>query len=93
MLNGKGYPQGLTAEQLPLQARIMAVADIFEALTAPDRPHRAPMSLSQALKIIGFMVQDGELDSRIVDLFLQSGLVTRYAEKELDPKQVDVEAT
>ncbi len=91
MLNGKGYPQELAAEQLPLQARIMAVADIFEALTAPDRPYRKPMPLSQALKIIGFMVKDGELDSKIADLFVESGLVTRYAEKELDPKQVDVE--
>ncbi|MDA0747347.1 MAG: GAF domain-containing protein [bacterium] len=91
-LNGKGYPRGLTAEQLPLQARILAVADVFEALTAPDRPYRKPMSLSQALKIIGFMVKDGELDGRIVELFLGSGLVMQYARKELDEAQIDVSA-
>ena len=51
-LNGEGYPQGLTADELPLQSRILAVADVFEALTAPDRPYRPPMKLSQALKIL-----------------------------------------
>ena len=92
-LNAKGYPRGLRADQLPLQARIMAVADIFEALTASDRPYRKPMPLSQALKIIGFMVKDGELDGRIVDLFVGSGLAAQYAGKELDPSQVDIGET
>ncbi len=90
-LNGKGYPGGLTADQLPLQARIMAVADIFEALTAPDRPYRRPMPLSQALKIMGFMVKDQELDHKIVDLVVESGLALKYAKKELNADQVDVE--
>ena len=89
-LNGKGYPKGLSAEQLPLQARIMAVADIFEAVTAPDRPYRKPNTLSTALKILGFGVKDGELDGRIVDLF-QSGLALEYARRELRPEQIDVE--
>ena len=89
-LNGLGYPEGLAAEELPLQARIMAVADILEALTAPDRPYREPMPLSQALKIIDFMVKDGELDGKIVDLLINSGLVFRYADKELHRDQNDV---
>ena len=89
-LNGQGYPQGLTADQLPLQARILAVADIFEALTASDRPYRKPMPLSQALKIIGFMVKDGELDSKIVDLVTGSGLLMAYAKEELTAEQMDV---
>jgi HD-GYP domain-containing protein (c-di-GMP phosphodiesterase class II) len=91
-LNGKGYPGGLTAEALPLQARILAVADIFEALTAPDRPYRKPMPLSLALRIIRESVGRGELDGAVVDLFLDSGLVHAYAERELSPGQIDLEA-
>lgn len=90
-LSGKGYPKGLSAKELSLQARVMAVADIFEALTAPDRPYRKPMSLSQALKILRIMVKDGELDRRIVDLFIQSGVVLQYAGAELLPNQLDIE--
>lgn len=90
-LSGKGYPKGLSAKELSLQARVMAVADIFEALTAPDRPYRKPMSLSQALKILRIMVKDGELDRRIVDLFIQSGVVLQYAVAELLPNQLDIE--
>ncbi|MDP6779862.1 MAG: HD domain-containing phosphohydrolase, partial [Candidatus Latescibacteria bacterium] len=91
-LNGKGYPGGLTAEALPLQARILAVADIFEALTASDRPYRRLMPLSLALKIIRENVERGELDGEIVDLFMESGLVHAYAERELSQGQIDVEA-
>ena len=68
----------------------MAVGDILEALTAPDRPYREPMPRSQALKIIDFMVKDGELDGKIVDLLINSGLVFRYADKELHKDQNDV---
>ena len=89
-LNGGGYPQGLTADELPLQSRILAVADVFEALTAPDRPYRPPMKLSQAFKILGFMVKDGELDSRVVDLLTESGLVASYAQDELLKDQIDI---
>jgi len=88
-LNGQGYPQGLTADQLPLQARILAVADVFEAITAPDRPYREPMHLNKAMEIIGFMVADGELDERIVEVFEKSGVILSYAEKELRPTQID----
>jgi HD-GYP domain-containing protein (c-di-GMP phosphodiesterase class II) len=86
-LNGKGYPLGLSAEQLPLQARILAVADVFEALTAPDRPYRAPMPLERTMAIVAAMVEEGELDSEIVNLFVGSGVVDEYVEKELSPDQ------
>lgn len=89
-LNGKGYPKGLAAIELPLQARILAVADVFEALTASDRPYRKPIPLSQALRIIGFMVKDGELDMKIVDLLKESGLIKTYAQEELVADQIDV---
>ncbi|MEE2754026.1 MAG: HD domain-containing phosphohydrolase, partial [Candidatus Latescibacterota bacterium] len=77
-LNGKGYPAGLTADDLPLQARILAIADVFEAITAPDRPYREPMHLKEAMEIVRFMVADGELDEGIVDLFEASGVVRAY---------------
>ena len=90
MLNGKGYPRGLSAEELPLQARIMAVADIFEAVTAADRPYRTPNTLSKALGILGNTVKFGELDGRIVDLFVQSGALMAYAKEVLRPEQIDI---
>ena len=88
-LNGKGYPLGLSASQLPLQARILAVADVFEALTAPDRPYRAPMHLTKAMEIMWRMVEEGELDEELVRLFEASGVVRAYAEKELTADQYE----
>jgi HD-GYP domain-containing protein (c-di-GMP phosphodiesterase class II) len=88
-LNGKGYPFGLTADQLPLQARIMAVADIFEALTAHDRPYKRPMPLSKAIQIMGFFVKDEELDPNVIDVFLKEQIFMDYARKEMDPTQID----
>jgi HD-GYP domain-containing protein (c-di-GMP phosphodiesterase class II) len=73
-LNGKGYPLGLTAEELALQTRMMAIADVYEALTASDRSYKTARSQEEALKILGFMVKDGELDPNLVDLFVKSGL-------------------
>jgi len=90
-LNGKGYPKGLKGSEILLQSRIMTVADIFEALSAKDRPYKAPMKLSQAIKILGFLVKDGDLDSDVVDLFVNSGCVYRYAAKNLAPHQIDLE--
>lgn len=89
-LDGSGYPLGLAGDKLPLQSRIMAIADIFEALTAKDRPYRKPMQLSQALKIMGFMKKDGHIDPAIFDLFFTSGLYLSYAAKEMNPEQIDV---
>lgn len=88
-LDGSGYPDGLDEKTLPLQARIMAVADIFEALTAQDRPYKKPMPLSQAVKILGFMKKDRHIDPDVHDLFLSSKLFLKYAEQELAPAQFD----
>lgn len=89
-LDGTGYPLGLKGDEISLQARIMAVADVFEALSAKDRPYKDPMPLSQAIKILGFMVKDEHLDGEIVQMFIKSGLVFDYANKYLDKKQRDI---
>lgn len=89
-LDGTGYPLRLKENEISLQSRIMAVSDVFEALSAPDRPYKKPMTLSQALKILGFMVKDKHLDKNIVDLFLQSDLVTEYANRHLKKDQLDI---
>ena len=88
-LNGTGYPHGLTAEQIPMQSRIIAIADIFEALTAPDRPYTKAKTLSQALNIMANCVKDGELDRDLVDFFLESGLYLDFANEYMDPAQID----
>lgn len=89
-LNGKGYPQGLNAEQLTLEARILALADIFEALTASDRPYKEAKKLSEATKILNFMVKDGELDPELVKFFYDEELHLKYGRKELKEEQLDV---
>ena len=73
-LDGSGYPNGIGEEALPLQAKILAIADVFEALTAKDCPYKEPMSLSQAVRIMGFMKKDQHIDSDIFDLFINSYL-------------------
>jgi HD-GYP domain-containing protein (c-di-GMP phosphodiesterase class II) len=88
-LAGTGYPNKLTDKDLPTQARIIAVADIFEALTAADRPYKKGKTLSEAFKILGFMIKDRHLDKDIVDFFVESGLAVEYAKKELHAEQVD----
>ncbi|MBZ0266431.1 GAF domain-containing protein [bacterium] len=92
-LDGTGYPNGLKELDLSLQARILAVADVFEALSAKDRPYKAPMPLSQAVKILGFMVKDRHLDGHIVDLFTSTNMHLEYAKKHLNPAQIDLELT
>jgi len=88
-LDGTGYPFKSKAEDIPYQARIMAIADIFEALTAKDRPYKKAMPLSQALKIMGFMKKDNHIDGDIFDLFIEKKIYKKYAERELNPEQVD----
>ncbi len=88
-LNGKGYPKGLTADDLPLQSRIIAVADIFEALTSSDRPYKKAKTLSESLRIMGFCVKDGDLDPDLLDFFLDSGLYLEYAQKYMQPDYID----
>lgn len=89
-LNGKGYPLGLKAEQLSLESRILALADIFEALTACDRPYKDAKKMSEVVKIISFMVKDQELDAELVKFFYESGLHLEYAKKKLKPEQLDI---
>ncbi len=91
-LNGKGYPQGLNAEQLSLESRILALADIFEALTASDRPYKGAKKLSEVAKILSFMIKDGELDPELIKFFYESKLHIKYGEKELRDDQIDVES-
>lgn len=88
-MNGRGYPRGLTSEEMSLPARMMAIADVFEALTAADRPYKTPKTLSQSLRIMSFMVKDEHLDGDLFELFLTSGTYKRYAEKFLKPEQID----
>ena len=78
MLNGSGYPAHITAEKLPLQTRIMAVADIFEALTAADRPYKKAIPLEKSLDILRFEVKDGRLDPDLVNLFINNKIYEKY---------------
>jgi len=88
-LIGTGYPRQLTIEDMPVASRIMAIADVFEALTASDRPYKEPKTLSASIKILSFMVKDQHLDSDIFKLFLTSGIYKEYAKKYLLPDQID----
>lgn len=88
-VDGSGYPRGLTAEQMSPVARMMAVADIFEALTAVDRPYKKGKTLSQALRIMSFMVKDQHIDAQLFKLFLTSGIYLQYAKEYLKPEQID----
>ena len=88
-MDGKGYPKGLTREQMSVQARIMGIADIFEALTAADRPYKPPMKLSQALKIMDNFRDNGHIDPDLYALFRSHQVPQRYAKKFLAPAQQD----
>ena len=91
-LDGSGYPRGLSEKELSLQSRIMAIADVFEALTSKDRPYKEPMKLSKAVKIMEFMKQDKHIDVDIYDLFLESRLLYEYAKKQMASEQIDEKA-
>lgn len=88
-LDGSGYPLGLKGDQLPLQARIIALADVFEALTAKDRPYKKGKTLSEAMKILKSMAKDNHIDPDLFDLFVEEGIHMDYAKKELSPQQID----
>ncbi len=88
-LSGKGYPSQLSANDLPLQARIIAVADLFEALTASDRPYKTGKTLTESLTIMARMVKDNDIDGNIFNLFLETGLFKKYGEEYLHEFQVD----
>jgi HD-GYP domain-containing protein (c-di-GMP phosphodiesterase class II) len=88
-LNGTGYPNGIDAAAMPMQSRILAIADIYEALIANDRPYKQPMKLSVATDIIGQRVKRGELDAELVRIFLVSGDYLSFAAEHMDPDQID----
>ncbi|HHJ16926.1 MAG TPA: HAMP domain-containing protein [Gammaproteobacteria bacterium] len=88
-MDGKGYPRRLTREQMSLTARMMAIADIFEALTAADRPYKKGRTLSEAVCILSFMRNDRHIDADLFELFLTSGVWRRYGEQYLGPGQID----
>lgn len=90
-MNGTGFPRGLTREQMSIPARMMAVADIFEALTAKDRPYKDPMKISLSLKIMRRMVEDEHIDPDIYELFVKSRVWEKYAKQVLSPEQIDIE--
>jgi len=88
-LRGDGYPRRLGADQLSVPARIMAIADIFEALTAGDRPYKKAKSLSESIQILAGFRDRGHIDADLFALFLTSGVYLRYAERFLRPEQID----
>lgn len=88
-LIGTGYPRKLSGEQMTVPMRIMAIADIFEALTAGDRPYKKGKTLSEAVKILSFFKKDGHIDPDLFDLLLTSGVYRQYAERYLKPEQID----
>jgi HD-GYP domain-containing protein (c-di-GMP phosphodiesterase class II) len=88
-MDGKGYPKGLLREQMSVQARCMGIADIFEALTAKDRPYKKGKTLSESLEILGRMKLNNHVDPDLFDIFVRRKIYRRYAEMFLDPEQID----
>jgi HD-GYP domain-containing protein (c-di-GMP phosphodiesterase class II) len=88
-MDGKGYPKGLTREQMSVQARVMGIADIFEALTAKDRPYKPGKTLSESLGILGRFKENGHVDPDLFDIFVREKVYLRYAHEFLDPEQID----
>ena len=88
-MDGTGYPKGLKEHQMSTQAKIMAIADIFEALTAADRPYKEGKKLSQAMRIMGFMKNDYHIDEDLFEIFVTSGVYKKYAEEHLLKDQID----
>lgn len=87
-MDGKGYPRRLRKDDMSLTARMMAIADIFEALTASDRPYKKAKKLSEALRIMSFMRNDEHIDADLFELFLSSGVYKKYADKYLHPDNI-----
>ncbi len=88
-MDGKGYPRGLKREQMSVQARVMGIADIFEALTAKDRPYKKGKTLSESLEILGKFSLNGHIDPDLFDIFVRRKVYRRYAEMFLDKEQID----
>lgn len=88
-MDGTGYPRGIYAGDMSIPARALAIADVFEALTADDRPYKKAKKLSEAMRIMGFMKVDNHLDPDLFDHFVRSGVYRKYAEKFLAPELID----
>jgi HD-GYP domain-containing protein (c-di-GMP phosphodiesterase class II) len=88
-MDGKGYPKGLKRDEMSVQARCMGIADIFEALTAKDRPYKKGKTLSESLEILGRMKENGHVDPDLFDIFVRRRVYQRYAEMFLDAEQID----
>jgi len=88
-MDGKGYPRGLTRSQMSVQARCMGIADIFEALTAKDRPYKKGKTLSESLAILGRFKLNGHIDPDLFDIFMWEKVYEKYARQFLDPDQID----
>jgi HD-GYP domain-containing protein (c-di-GMP phosphodiesterase class II) len=88
-MDGKGYPKGLTRDEMSVQARVMGIADIFEALTARDRPYKRGKTLSESLEILGKFKLGGHIDPDLFDVFVRQKVYLKYAEQFLDPEQID----
>lgn len=88
-MDGSGYPRGLKKDDMSIAERVMAIADIFEALSAADRPYKAAKTLSESVKILGFMARDQHIDPGLFRLFLSSGVYREYGERFLRSDQLD----
>lgn len=88
-MDGKGYPRGLTRDQMSVQARVMGIADIFEALTAKDRPYKEGKTLTESLTILGKFKLNGHIDPDLFDVFIREKVYLDYAHKFLAPEQID----
>ncbi len=88
-MDGKGYPRQLLGQQMSIPARIMAIADIFEALTASDRPYKSGKTVAQSLAIMQNMVREQHIDPALFALFVSSGIWRDYAQRFLAPEQLD----
>ena len=88
-MDGKGYPRGIKAGTMSIPARLMAVADVFEALTASDRPYKSAKKLSETMDIIGQMKKTNHLDPGLVDFFITSKVYLRYAKAYLREDLID----
>jgi HD-GYP domain-containing protein (c-di-GMP phosphodiesterase class II) len=88
-MDGKGYPRGLTRDQMSVQARVMGIADIFEALTAKDRPYKKGKTLTESLTILGKFKLGGHIDPDLFDVFMREKVYLDYAQQFLAPEQID----
>lgn len=88
-MDGTGYPRGLTREQMSVPARMMGIADIFEALTSKDRPYKKAKTLAESLNILGRMKVNHHIDPDLFDIFIRDRIYLKYAELFLEPEQID----